>query len=454
MADLQEVRVPARSPDVLAPVIGAARTARMRHQARAARDLLDGRTVWNLNTTAAGGGVAEMLHVLLAYAVGGGVRTRWLVINGSPEFFVLTKRLHNRLHGVPGDDGQLGEAERGVYEGVLADQVPDLLGTGGARSGDIVLLHDPQTAGLAGALRDAGLAVVWRCHVGSDLENDQTREAWSFLRPYLDAPQATVFSREEYVPAWLRGPAAWTIPPSIDPLSAKNRELSAEEQRRFREEVLAEADLVEGRPIPAEARVVLQVSRWDRLKDMSGVMTAFADHIAPAGDAHLVLAGPAVSGVADDPEGAAVRDECIAQFNELAPAMQERVHLASLPMGDVTANALMVNALQRHAAVVVQKSLVEGFGLTASEAMWKARPVVVSAAGGLADQVVDGRTGRVVADPADLAAFGAAVNDLLADPGAAARLGQAARQRVIEEYLPDRHLSQYVDLFGTILGLG
>src|SRR5206468_7585212 len=139
-----------------------------------------------------------------------------------------------------------------------------------------------------------------------------------------------------------------------------------------------------------------------------------------------------------------VREECIAQFNELPADMQDRVHLASLPMGDVTANALMVNALQRHAAVVAQKSLVEGFGLTASEAMWKARPVVVSAAGGLADQVVDGESGRVVADPADLAAFGAAVNELLADLGEAARLGRAARARVTEEYLPDRHLSQYV----------
>src|SRR3954471_3341570 len=165
MADLQEVRVQARSPDVLAPVIGATRAARMRDRARAARQLLGDRTVWNVNSTAAGGGVAEMLHVLLAYAVGAGVKTRWLVIHGSPEFFVLTKRLHNRLHGVAGDDGDLGDGERRIYESVLMDQVADLLGDRAAQKGDIVLLHDPQTLGLAGPLREAGLTVVWRCHV-------------------------------------------------------------------------------------------------------------------------------------------------------------------------------------------------------------------------------------------------------------------------------------------------
>src|SRR5207302_4959590 len=134
---------------------------------------------------------------------------------------------------------------------------------------------DPRTAGLAAALHDAGLVVVWRCHVGSEQSNEHTDEAWAFLQPYLDDAAATVFSREEYVPGWLAGPSVWTIPPSIDPLSPKNRELTAEEERRLLERVMADADLVGGQPLPPSVPTVLQVSRWDRLKDMAGVMTAF-----------------------------------------------------------------------------------------------------------------------------------------------------------------------------------
>jgi trehalose synthase len=162
-------------------------------------------------------------------------------------------------------------------------------------------------------------------------------------------------------------------------------------------------------------RYVLQVSRWDRLKDMSGVMAGFAEHTAPAGPGHLILAGPAVEGVSDDPEGLAVYEDCLAQWRGLPAEIRRRVMLVTLPLDDVDENAAMVNALQRQAAVVAQKSLAEGFGLTVAESMWKGRPTAGSAVGGIQDQIVDG-TGVLLADPTDLAEFGAALRMLLDRP--------------------------------------
>jgi trehalose synthase len=163
-----------------------------------------------------------------------------------------------------------------------------------------------------------------------------------------------------------------------------------------------------------------------------------------------MLAGPEVSGVSDDPEGAEVRAECRDQWQRLPERVRRRVHLASIPMDDGDENAIIVNALQRHAAVVAQKSLVEGFGLTVTEAMWKARPVVASRLGGIRDQIVDGRDGLLVDDPYDLDEFAGALRHPLLDAGLAARLGAAAHDRVLEEFLGDRHLEQYVDLFSRL----
>jgi trehalose synthase len=196
--------------------------------------------------------------------------------------------------------------------------------------------------------------------------------------------------------------------------------------------------------------LVVQVSRWDRLKDMAGVLRAFADHVPPP--AHLALVGPAVDGVVDDPEGSAVLAECVAAYDRLLPGpVQARVHLVSLPVDDPDENAVMVNAFQRHAAVVVQKSLQEGFGLTVTEAMIKARPIVASRVGGIQDQIRHEREGLLVDDPADLAGFVAAVNRLLTDPSLAERLGEAAHIRAVEDFVGDRHLTRYADL---LLGLG
>jgi trehalose synthase len=193
--------------------------------------------------------------------------------------------------------------------------------------------------------------------------------------------------------------------------------------------------------------LVVQVSRWDRLKDPLGVMQGFARHVVERTTAHLVLARPATDSVADDAEGAAVFAEVAEAWSELPDEMRRWVHLASLPMADVEENAAIVNALQRHAAVVVQKSLAEGVGLTVAEAMCKERAVVASRIGGIHDQIVDGESGVLLSDPSDLAEFGAAVTGLLADPQRAGRIGTTARERVREHFLAPHHLGRYFELF-------
>ena len=204
-------------------------------------------------------------------------------------------------------------------------------------------------------------------------------------------------------------------------------------------------------PLPSSARLVIQISRWDRLKDMSGVLTGFTAHPTPD-DVHLLLVGPDISAVTDDPEGVDILQECRSLQDRLPPAVRARVHLVNLPMDDVDENALIVNALQRHASIVVQKSLVEGFGLTVTEALWKGRPVIASAVGGIQDQITNGRDALLIADPHDLRAFSVALQTLLDDPQMAARLGATGRQRVLDEYLGDRHLTQYVELFAELIG--
>jgi trehalose synthase len=432
----------------LAPLLTPERVERLEVHVAEARRLLATRTVWNVNSTSRGGGVAEMLHTLVAYAAGTGVDVRWLVVGGDPDFFAVTKRLHNRLHGVPGDAGALDAAARATYDATLArqrDQVLELV-----RPGDLVLLHDPQTAGLAQPLRDRGAHVVWRCHVGLDEHDEWTREAWGFLRPLVEPAHACIFSRESFAPDWVDRRWLRVIPPSLDPFSPKNTDLDDSEVARL---VHRDGLVVEGAPLPTDGTVVLQVSRWDRLKDMAGVLGAFADHLDELpSDTHLVLAGPEASGVADDPEAAEVLAECRERWRSLPAAARERSHLLSVPMDDLEANARTVNALQRWSTVVVQKSLAEGFGLTVTEPMWKARPVVASAVGGIRDQVEDGVSGVLLRDPRDGAGLAGALSSLLGDAGRRKAMGRAAHLRVRDHYLADRHLIQYVELFAQLLG--
>ncbi|MCC6339414.1 MAG: glycosyltransferase [Acidimicrobiia bacterium] len=468
---MQEVDIQALDPVRLMELIGPVRAQEFETAAVAARRLLDGRRVVNVNSTATGGGVAELLQTLLAYARGGGVDARWHVIDGTPAFFDITKRIHNHLYGVPGDGGPLGPAEHAAYEEALRPNADEMLSV--VAPGDIVLLHDPQTAGLAARLREEGARVVWRCHVGCDESNEHTARGWEFLRPYLDDVEAFVFTRREFAPDWIDPALVHVITPSLDPFAAKNQALSPEEVRGIlvytglvadggREEpstVFTRRDGSRGRvdrrvdvlqtgpPPPDDAPLLVQVSRWDRMKDMPGVMRAFADHVDRSHGAHLTLMGPSVHGVADDPEGGPVLDECVELWRSFPEAVRNRIHLACVPMHDPDEVAIITNALQRHAAVVAQKSLAEGFGLTVLEAMWKHRPVVASRVGGITDQIVDRRHGLLIDDPTDLEAFGAAVGSLLADPVLAARLGAAAYERAHAEFLGDRHLERYAALF-------
>jgi trehalose synthase len=210
-----------------------------------------------------------------------------------------------------------------------------------------------------------------------------------------------------------------------------------------------QADVVQEARLPAGSPLVAQVSRWDRLKDPLGVLACFAAHLESS-DAHLVLAGPDTQAVSDDPEDADVLAEATAAWRQLPEDARRRAHLVSLPMNNRQENAAMVNALQRRATVVVQKSLAEGFGLTVIEAMWKSRPVVASRVGGIQDQIVDGVSGILIDNATDLPAFGAAIDSLLADPELAARIGLAARDRAVEGFLGVRRLVEYLELVEAV----
>jgi len=433
------------------------------------RERVRGHVVWNLNSTAAGGGVAEILTSLIAYAVDAGVDARWLVVHATPDFFKLTKRIHNNLHGAPGDGGDLGEAEHALYERGLATAAAEFAKL--LNQGDVVILHDPQTAGLVPVVHRAGLRVVWRCHVGIDHPHPLAERAWAFLRRYLDDADAVIMSRESF--AWQGFPPEKLriVPPSIDAFSTKNLDLDDAAVRGIlttagvigdggpspyftvhvddRPDIVVRtpAAMVEERPARVSDDLVVQVSRWDRLKDPAGVVEGFVRRCARRfPSAHVMLAGP--QAVSDDPESAQVLAEVAAYWHSLPGEVRAQVHLAALSMADVEENALVVNALQRHAEVVVQKSLAEGFGLTVSEAMWKSRPVVASRVGGIQDQIVDGVSGLLVDDPADLDAYGDCVATLLADPGLRARVGAAARARVIDTFLATRHLEQWAVVVG------
>ncbi|MGK2878866.1 MAG: glycosyltransferase [Solirubrobacterales bacterium] len=436
------------------------------------RSSLEGRSVWHVNSTARGGGVAEMLDPLVAYTRGAGIDAQWAVISGDSEFYEVTKRLHNRLHGSAGDHGQLGEAERSAYEATLSFSGHALRRL--VEPGDIVVLHDPQTAGLAPALADSGAHVVWRCHIGTDAPNDFVEEAWSFLRPYIDCAEVLVFSRRQHIWTGIDHDRVRIVPPAIDHRSAKNQALGSESidailrvaglhtwpgggraafVRRDggvahverRAEMLGAPELLPGLPI------VTQVSRWDHLKDPVGVLRGFIEHVQPHRPSQLVLAGPSVTTVADDPEQAQVLDEVLEVWHELDHQSRSTVVVACLPMDDIEENAAIVNALQRRSDVVVQKSLAEGFGLTVTEAMWKGTPVVASGVGGIRDQIEHLVSGLLLEEPSDIATFGEHVSLLLREPVVADSIGVNGRKSVLEKFLIARHLLQDVDLFDELL---
>jgi len=466
-----EVPLETRLRDGFADIASAADVERYERFVGAVGDRLDGRRLWHVNSTAEGGGVAEVLRSVLGYLKHDGLDVRWLVMEGDAGFFDITKRIHNRLHGELGDGGALGELEAEHYARVTEanlEVIRDLVAPG-----DVVVVHDPQPLGMIPGLAALDTVPIWTCHVGIDVPNDLCRSAWTFLGPYLQGVRATTFTRKAYVWEGLDDLRVELIPPCIDAFSLKNLALDVP----TREGILGAARvvtpaadagqpvyvrgdgsdarvertarLVEDAPVPAGAPLIVQVSRWDALKDPIGVLEGFAGEQRLA-DAHLMLAGPAPSSVADDPEALEVLDHVEQAWERLHVDIRRRVHLANLPTDDVDENAVIVNALQRRADVVVQKSLAEGFGLTVTEAMWKRRPLVASRVGGIQDQIVDGEHGLLV-DPRNLGEFGHALSTVLADPSTAERLADAAHERVRSHYLAPHYLANYLELIDDLL---
>lgn len=430
------------------------------------------RSVFMLNSTAQGGGVAEMLPRITMMLNELGVITQWAVMKVErPEFFKLTKHLHNLIHGQ--GDPTLDMNDRKLYEEVSRD-VANSLRTH-LKAGDVLVAHDPQPLGAAAMLKkDLGIHVIWRCHIGLDFVTPATRSAWQFLKPYAEACDHSVFSAPEYIPDYLAGRAT-VIHPGIDPLSHKNRNLTPHKLTG----ILCNAGLAEERApvltppfcqqatrlrpdgtfgpamLPDEIGflyrpIVAQVSRWDRLKGFGPLLAGFVRlkqklrepesalplrHRRRIEIVRLVLAGPEPSSVQDDPEAREVLEELRQTYRNLEPEFQKDIALLSLPMCSRKENELMVNVIQRCASIVVQNSLREGFGLTATEAMWKGAPVLGTEACGLRQQIRDGIDGRLIRNPEDPGEIADRLEEMLSDAAERERLSRNGQKRVYTEFL-------------------
>lgn len=463
----------------------ASAVAELRAEAAQLVPKLQGRTVWMLNSTARGGGVAEMLPRMISTLRELGVDARWVVMGTERAgFFDLTKRLHNLIHA--SGEPHLGAEDRALYDAVSDEVAAELAPR--LHPDDLVVVHDPQPAGVGARLAAAtGVSTVWRSHIGLDEDLPQTRAAWGFLEPYLRTYDRAVFSASEYIPRYLSRSVA-IIPPGIDPLGSKNRELSEHELTG----VLVNSGLLaEYAPVvrPAFAHsaerlqpdgsfapatqpdelglqfrpVVCQISRWDKLKGFKPLLDAFVAlkrrndpawsplHARRIALTRLVLAGPEPAAVQDDPEAQTVLDELCRTYASLDESLKRDVALLSLPMASLKENALMVNALQRCSTVVVQNSIREGFGLTATEAMWKRSPVLASSACGLRQQVRHGIDGLVVDDPTDPQQVAEGLQTLLVDPDLRQRYARSAQRRVHDEFLVFTQLRRWLRVLAQLV---
>jgi trehalose synthase len=399
--------------------------------------------IWHVNSTARGGGVAEILTMLESRGNTGDIRHHRFVTPSDPSLFHLTKRLHHRLHGRAA--GPLPTAAEDLAYTAYGRRCAEAFLTG-TPDADVVVLHDPQTLPMAPLLAAAGLPVAWRCHIGTAAPNTVSRETWRYLRRFWAAHPVLIFSDPALVPGEAEPETVRIIPPSIDLAAPKNAVLDPATTTG----ALRHAGLGD---LPGEEPVILQVSRWDPLKDMAGVLRAFAGSELPR-RARLVLCGPSPAGIVDDPEAADVFAGVQRLRTQLPPEVRDRVHLICPDLGDEARNASTVNALQRRATVVVQKSREEGFGLTVTEAMAKGRPVVASRVGGLARQIEHGRTGLLLDDPDDLPGFVALIGRLLDQPREAAALGSAGRAHAVLHYSSDREIRDHHRLYAELAGTG
>lgn len=374
--------------------------------------------VAHVNSTASGGGVAEMLHSLIPLLADVGVDTDWWVMDAPDDFFDVTKAIHN---GLQGGEQPLTEDMLETYESVAIENAEAV-----DEQYDVIVLHDPQSLGMAPTLaeRFPETALVWRCHI--DLTG-ATPAYVDFVQSYLDPIDRAIFTLEAYG-APFDDVATTVIHPAIDPLSAKNRPLE-----RLPDD--ADGADIDAYPFDPVRPLVVQVSRFDPWKDPLGVLEAHRGVRDAVPDAQLALVGAMPD---DDPEGIEVYREV-----EAAAASDSDVHLLT------NVSDAAINALQRHADVVLQKSLREGFALTVSEALWKETPVVGTSVGGIPLQIEDGENGFLV-DPDDVSETTDRVIQLLADDGLRRRFGTRGRETVRERFLTPRLLTDYLDLLSTV----
>lgn len=456
--------------------------------ARSGPERLEERTVWMVNSTAQGGGVAEMLPTQISLLRDLGLSVEWAVLQAErPEFFALTKRIHNHLHGE--GEGEFDAADRRLFEEVSRRNAEGLAAR--LEPDDLVVVHDPQPMPLAAALRERGADVraLWRCHVGLDQENAATRAAWSFLAPYAPDYEAAVFTAPEYVPDFFRD-RCHLIYPAIDPLAEKNRELRLrgvldvlgrsgllgegggghrgsypESARRLGDDGKFEPAADAGDTGLLERPVATQISRWDRLKGYRPLLEAFVRMKGRAENGNgrpprerealrqsrLVMAGPDPDAVSDDPEGQEVLEEIRSAYLALDERHRRDVAVVALPMESRERNALMVNALQRSSTAVIQNSLREGFGLTITEAMWKARPVLSNRrACGPRHQVRHGRDGLLISDPEDPGELSEALARMLTADGKREEWGRSGRRRAHEEFLVLSQLRRWLSVLSDL----
>jgi trehalose synthase len=430
------------------------------------------RKIWMVNSTTHGGGVAEMLPKVVAMLRELGVPTEWVAMSASrPEFFTLTKHIHNLIHG----DGNpaLNNGHRALYEAVSRENADALKTRIGPN--DILVIHDPQPLGM-GAMLSAELNIptLFRCHIGLDEDLRQTREAWNFLWPYANACSYSIFSATEYIPSFLAGRAG-IIHPALDPMSPKNKELPAHHVAgilssarldEFHHPVVMPQFLETAKRLGPDGEfsdvsrsggigllfrpVVTQVSRWDRLKGWKPLMEAFVrmkgflasgscemspHHRRRLEIVRLLLVGPDPSSIQDDPEAQEVLADLVDTYRGLDPCHQQDIAVISLPMSSLESNALMVNALQRCSSVIVQNSLREGFGLTITEAMWKRSAILGTRACGIRKQMRDGIDGRLTQNPEDPDEVAQLLNSMLEGYAERGRFGLNAQRRVHDEFL-------------------
>jgi trehalose synthase len=444
------------------------------------------RKVWMINSTDKGGGVAEMMPRLISLLRQLGVDAEWVVVStDNRDFFNLTKKLHNLIHGEKCEP--ITQEEKNLYENVNKDNAEQLCKI--INHDDIIIIHDPQPIGMIGFMKQKiNAKFIWRCHIGLDTSSDFANLAWDFLQPYAEQFSVSVFSSAEYIPSFLIGKAI-IMQPTIDPLDHKNRELSihkvvgilcnsnlvteynpvftppfAETVKRLQPDGTFQSPLVPTDIGLLFRPLVVQISRWDRLKGFLSLMKGFVElkdnmstysnhsarNVRRLEMVHLVLAGPDPNFVNDDPEGNEVLSELSQYYLSLPPSIQQYISILKLPMSSRKNNELIVNALQRVASVIVQNSSKEGFGLTVTEAMWKSKPVIGTTTCGIKQQIQDNLDGLLIENTFSEKEIASKLSYALERPKEREVWGYYAQKKVIENFLIFSQIKNWLKLFITL----